>query len=86
MRGLAGFLPAQAGHYWLHRSGVDPPDDLVQLVWPWRDVWLRWINDNELEEANMAVQGFLHLLGELRTTFLQDSILLRYHHPYHPIW
>jgi hypothetical protein len=49
-------------------------------------MWLQRINNNELEEANMAAQGFLHLLGELRIAFLQDSVLLRRRHPSHPIW
>lgn len=42
--------------------------------------------DKEEDRNNMAAQGFLRLLDQLRTILLQDSVLLREQFPRHPIW
>ena len=38
------------------------------------------------DRDDMAAQGFLRLLAELRTILLQDSVLLRQEFPGHPMW
>jgi Centromere DNA-binding protein complex CBF3 subunit, domain 2/Transcriptional activator of glycolytic enzymes len=38
------------------------------------------------DREDLAAQGFLRLLAELRTILLQDSVLLRREFPEHPIW
>lgn len=38
------------------------------------------------DRKDLAGQGFLRLLKELRTILLQDSIILRQKFPYHPLW
>lgn len=40
----------------------------------------------EEDRTDLAAQGFLHLLYELRVIMLQDSVLLRREFPQHPIW
>jgi hypothetical protein len=43
--------------------------------------------DTEGEDrCDLAAQGFLALLAELRTAFLQDSVFLRHEYPHHPLW
>jgi hypothetical protein len=42
--------------------------------------------DKEEDRNDMAAQGFLRLLDQLRTILLQDSVLLREQFPRHPIW
>jgi hypothetical protein len=40
----------------------------------------------EEEQDDLAAQGFLRLLDQFRTIFLQDSVILRDLFPTHPIW
>lgn len=40
----------------------------------------------EEDRSDLAAQGFLRLLNELRTIILQDSVLLRREFPHHPMW
>jgi Centromere DNA-binding protein complex CBF3 subunit, domain 2 len=40
----------------------------------------------EEDRKDLAAQGFLQLLVELRTILLQDSVLFRRHFPAHPLW
>lgn len=40
----------------------------------------------EEDRKDLAAQGFLRLLTELRTILLQDSVLFRKEFPSHPIW
>ena len=41
---------------------------------------------SEEDREDLAAQGFLRLLVELRTILLQDSVLLRREFPHHPLW
>jgi hypothetical protein len=41
---------------------------------------------SEVDRQDMAAQGFLRLLVQLRTILLQDSIIFREQFPSHPIW
>ena len=100
VRGMAGFAPATMGNYYLPRAKVLPPTSLVHAVWPWVDQWLTWfaphtdpapydlpaLDGGDSERDDLAGQGFLRLLKELRTILLQDSVLLRKEFPQHPIW
>lgn len=99
LRTMAGFEPSNQGNYYLPRAKIIPPTPLIQAVWPWVDTWLDWFKsydeqankgdkDDEKEEDrnDMAAQGFLRLLDQLRTILLQDSVLLREQFPHHPIW
>ena len=38
------------------------------------------------DRTDLAAQGLLALLAELRVAFLQDSVLLRREYPEHPLW
>ena len=44
------------------------------------------LDDGDEDRLDLAAQGFLALLAELRTAFLQDSVFLRKEYPHHPIW
>lgn len=46
---------------------------------------LESMSENE-DRTDMAAQGFLRLLTELRVILLQDSVILRRHFPQHPIF
>lgn len=41
---------------------------------------------SEEDREDLAAQGFLRLLVELRTVLLQDSVLLQREFPHHPLW
>ena len=87
MRTMAGF-PRQ-GSFYLPRADVIPPPALTQHVFPDVEGWLNCFDGvpgTENPESDLAGQGFLRLLQELRTVFLQDSPILRSMFPHHAIW
>ena len=100
VRGMAGFEPQAQGNYYLPRAKVEPSPELQQAVWPWVDKWMTWFQsyesadddpsdvDSDLQEDrnDLAAQGFLRLLVQLRTVLLQDSVVLRAEFPEHPLW
>ena len=81
VRGIAGF-GQKGGSYYLPRAKILPPDSLVHSLWPWVDAWLAWFAGGDLpamgrkvdvsyeDQNDLAGQGFLRLLKELRTRFL----------------
>jgi Centromere DNA-binding protein complex CBF3 subunit, domain 2 len=85
MRGLAGF-PLAAGSFYLPRAQVMPSIALQQMIFPATDSWCHQFATGKVEQMDMAGQGFLQLLCDLRIILLQDSILLRQSFPEHPLW
>ena len=47
VRSMAGFNPSGGGVYYLPRARVEPPESLLQAVWPWVDQWLEWYDSPE---------------------------------------
>src|SRR5271156_6636686 len=43
-------------------------------------------NEDEADRRDLAAQGFLRLLKQLRIILLQDSVIMRQEFPTHPIW
>jgi hypothetical protein len=88
IRAMAGFSPQGKGDYWIPRANIPVPDTLAALIWPWVDENLAWFDSNEECESladedrnDLAGKGFLRLLVVLRTTLIQDSVLLRKEFP-----
>jgi Centromere DNA-binding protein complex CBF3 subunit, domain 2 len=85
MRRTAGFQHAPGG-YFLPRAGVEPPQSLKRLIFPWLEDWevrfknraagKRW-KDGGLDEDDIAGQQFLKLLKQLRIVLLQDLAVLQ---------
>ncbi|KAJ5110851.1 short-chain dehydrogenase [Penicillium argentinense] len=100
LRSMAGFQPDAIGNYYLPRAKIQPPDSLVRALWPWIDQWLAWFQSNDPtneppsgatsqeqeDRDDMAAQGFLQLLNQLRIILLQDSVLLQAQFPRHSMW
>jgi hypothetical protein len=84
IRTLAGFPPSQ-GSFFLHRSAIDPPLALKQMIFPAVEQTLQHIKTGEYQQS-LAAKGFLELLDRLRTVILQDSVLMKHEHPGHPLW
>ncbi len=80
MRGMAGFQSEYSGTYFIARSQVEPPKELLQLIFPKLDFWM------QTTTTDIATKGFLSLLAHLRLVFLQDSVLLRADYPQHSLW
>ncbi|CCE34937.1 uncharacterized protein CPUR_08876 [Claviceps purpurea 20.1] len=80
MRGMAGFQSEHAGTYFIARAEVEPPKELLDLVFPELNYWLRQPTED------IATKSFLKLLEYLRLVFLQDSVLLRTRYPGHSLW
>jgi hypothetical protein len=53
---------------------------------PSYDIGLQPMDASEEDRDDLAGQGFLRLLKELRTVFLQDSVIMRRMFPDHVIW
>jgi hypothetical protein len=100
MRSMAGFSPSTQGNFYLPRAKTLPPQSLEQTVWPFVDEWLAWFDaeangagdddhvksEDEADRQDLAAQGFLRLLKQLRIILLQDSVIMRREFPTHPIW
>lgn len=52
----------------------------------YEELHLKDLSPAEEDRDDLAGQGFLRLLKELRTIILQDSVLLRREFPDHPVW
>lgn len=85
LRTMAGFT-REAGQFYLVRATVIPSESLSRKVFPRVDSWLEKIKKGEVTEMSTAADGFLQLLVELRIVFLQDSVIMKKHHPNHSIW
>lgn len=101
LRSMAGFQPGGLGSFFLERAEVTPPESLTRAIWPWVDDWLAWFeseepappsldpageNESPVDRRDVAAQAFLHLLDQLRTVILQDSVILRDEFPDHVMW
>jgi hypothetical protein len=85
LRTLAGFTK-DAGQFYLVRSTVMPPEELLVKVFPRVDYWLERISKEEVLESSTAADGFLNLLVQMRVVFLQDSVILKQKFPDHLLW
>ena len=72
------------GQYFLSRASVQPPPELIALVFPNADRDHANLSRGGEYEPSLSGRGFLNLMKHLRTVFLQDSVLLRERHPDHP--
>jgi hypothetical protein len=86
MRSIAGFSPSTQGNFYLPRAKTLPPQSLEQALRPFVDEWLAWfdayangVNDDdddhvksedEADRQDLAAQGFLRLLKQLRIILL----------------
>jgi Centromere DNA-binding protein complex CBF3 subunit, domain 2 len=104
MRSTAGFS-SRGGHYYIPRAEEETPEILLQQVWPALDMWDQrftmrlkgkgWAQGG-LDEDDIAGQGFLQLLRQLRVILLQDLAILQQDFPQlllftsslfeHPLW
>ncbi|KAK4700175.1 hypothetical protein P7C70_g6078, partial [Phenoliferia sp. Uapishka_3] len=79
MRALAQFS-STGGDFYLERD-IKVPDQLLALVFPQADVWIERQKTGDRCTPNIAANGFLLLLRELRTVLIQDMVQLRKIHP-----
>jgi Centromere DNA-binding protein complex CBF3 subunit, domain 2 len=83
-----------ARSFYIPRDKVEPPPELLKLVWPELDRYIRIRDVEQLDPAKpipehqlcLAGAGFTNLLEQLRRYLLQDSAILRPMFPNHPIW
>lgn len=96
MRVVAGFYKG-GGQYFVRRGDVSVPRSLQRMVWKDLDDWKdRFQRHNEgsassyrtggVDESDMAAQGFVKLLLQIRDVFLQDSAIIIRKHPDHIMW
>lgn len=74
LRALAGFRK-EAGDYFVSRSLVEPPKELLDQVFPFLDKSQREHNESGLEK-DLAGSAFLRLMFHLRTVIIQDAAVL----------
>lgn len=79
--GMAGFAK-QRGNFYIKRN-IPVPEELLELVFPEAKVWYDRHQNADRVCSNIAAGGFLKLILELRSVFIQDSVLLRQAFPSH---
>lgn len=70
LRVMAGFETTDG--YFLPRGRLDPPKELVNMIWPWLDSALAYVMTDE-DKLNPTARYFLEFLQILRTIILQDA-------------
>lgn len=85
LRSMAG-LGKKAGRFYLPRANYTPPESLQQKVFPWVAQWEERIAqfkakrawaDGGLDEADLALEGFIQVMKYLRVVLLQDMAVLQ---------
>ncbi|SAL99334.1 hypothetical protein [Absidia glauca] len=78
--------------FYLARAALDPPASLFKKLLPAIDEWYDRLAANELSPDNndpiqpiVAANEFVQVIMMLRTTFIQDSVLMMELRPCHPI-
>jgi hypothetical protein len=84
MRVMSGFSPRE-GSYYLKRDCLEPPEILLQQVFPQLDNILLRRQQGQVDQSLSCI-GFLQLLKRLRKVVLQDSVFLQDHYPDLFIW
>lgn len=82
MRVAAG-SPPDDNAYFCRRSLVQPPQALVDQVFPRVDHWLDPARESRLPDTASA--GFLRMLDYLRRILIQDMVFVRRDFPSHPL-
>jgi hypothetical protein len=80
MRAMAGFPPDEKVYY-LPRSGLQPPENLLKSIFPTIDDW-HWKLKNGVDvEHNFALDGYLCMLFFFHEVIIQDAAVMIDHHP-----
>ena len=85
MRLAAGF-PIGLGAYFLACTKHEPPESLKRIVFLWIKQWeesfatAKQPTRSSIIEDDLAAQGFLELMRELRSVFLQDAACFQAEH------
>ena len=88
-------IAGHGGGYYLPRAQRKPSRALQRKVFPWLEYWEIRLNERAkrrnfkeggLDEDDIAAQGFISLLKELRIIFLHDSAVLRKEYPSLPFF
>jgi Centromere DNA-binding protein complex CBF3 subunit, domain 2 len=80
--------------FYIPRDKEEPPLELVKLIWPELDAFIRVRDAEQLDPAKpigehrlcLAGAGFVNLLQQFRRYLLQDAAILQPMFPAHPIW
>ncbi|CAD6934855.1 unnamed protein product [Tilletia caries] len=89
LRVHAGFHQ-DGGSYFLRRD-IQPPQVLLERIFPQADAWERAIEtgqaaDGSSVETNIAARAFVRLLIRLRPVVLQDAVVLKAQYPHLFLW
>lgn len=80
---MAGF--DKKGSVFIARAHVTPPDALKKQIFPKAEYWLEQIESGRAQQ-DLAGQGWLRLLQEMREVLLQDAPFLQGDAPNHRVW
>lgn len=78
--GLAGFS-TNANGFFLPRASIDPPEELLALVFPELNGWLERNESGEGIDMSISTTQFLATMVFLRVVLLQDSVFLKKKYP-----
>lgn len=82
MRSIAEFSKEKGGFY-VPRSEIQPPDNLLNEVFPWIEDEM---TNHQNGECDVADKYFLRLLKHLRSVFIQDAAFLIERFPSNPLF
>jgi hypothetical protein len=85
MRRMAGH-PEQMGCFEIRRASIEPPEELLHLIWPELDQWKGKFGSLDDQIHDLSASGLVDLLVYLRVVILQDSVILRRQSPDNMIW
>jgi hypothetical protein len=71
--GAAGFKPDVRGTHRNPRVSILPPQELVDLVWPWIEMWEEKLRAHPDGHKRVTAHRFLRAMKHLRIVLLQDA-------------
>lgn len=85
--GLSGFQAKYPERYFLRRNIIQPPDELLQMIFPWIEGWItKFESRDESVEHDLAAIYFLKWLQFIRKVIVQDAVELMQIYPEHPLF
>ena len=74
--GAAGFKPDVRGSYRSARTTINPPEELVEKVWPWIEEHRQKLKESPEGHKRVTAHRFLKTMSHLRIVLLQDAAWL----------
>lgn len=85
-RQLAGVKSRDAGHYYLKRGQLKPPESLLKIIFPRIEESYEMVMSLPRNKRDKAAAAFLQMMQWFREVILQDAVELKALYPNSPLW